>query len=233
MATRVTYVCDTCGYSYTSVNEIFWLDENGKLVIKPLVINTSTESYNAPLKGFFVKYYCYKCGKFISKFIINKKALDMNDEYVFNLIDGYDDSLKIVQYDDAFQRCLKCGRELAARAEYSFSYDTNNEFHINKDFLGFSDGDSHKFSGLYYGYFCSKCKKQINKFVITENSANLDDSEIKAILEEHTNDLTIFIRRDYDICPECGEEVYYLNQNSNCPHCRRDELRISDYIELD
>lgn len=233
MATKVTYVCNTCGYSYTSVNEIFWLDENGKIVIKPLTRATSAESYSSPLKGFFVKYYCYDCKEFISKFIISKKAREISDEYVFHLIDGHDDSLKIVQYDDVFQRCLKCGTGLTVRAEYSFSYDTDDEFHINRDFLGFSEGDSHKFAGLYYGYFCSQCKKQINKFVITENNANFDDSEIKAILEEHTNDLTIFLRRDYDICPECGEKVYYLNQNSTCPYCRRDKLYISDHIDFD
>ena len=57
-------------------------------------------------------------------------AREISDEYVFHLIDGYDDSLKIVQYDDAFQRCLKCGTGLPVRAEYSFSYDTDDEFHI-------------------------------------------------------------------------------------------------------
>ena len=76
-------------------------------------------------------------------------------------------------------------------------------------------------------------QKQINKFVVTENDANMSDSEIKDILEEHTNDLTIFIRRDYDICPDCGEEVYYLNQNSTCPSCRRDRLTIAGHMMVD
>ena len=233
MAKRTEYMCNTCGYTYTSIDEIFWLDEDGKIVVKPLLKSTSSESYNAPIKGFFAKYYCYECKKFISKFIINRKSLAMSDSRVFHLIEQYDDNPKIIQYDDAFQKCLKCGSELPSKAEYSFALDNDDEFHINKDLFGFSNTEDHKFAGVYYGYFCSKCKKQINKFVVTENDANLTDSEIKDILEEHTNDLTIFIRRDYDICPDCGEEVYYLNQNSTCPSCRRDRLTVVERMMVD
>ena len=72
-----------------------------------------------------------------------------------------------------------------------------------------------------------------HKFVITENKAEFSDSQIREILEKHTNDLTIFIRRDFDICPDCGEEVYYLDQNSTCPNCRRDKLTIVDHMMVD
>ena len=231
MATKTEYMCNTCGYSYTSIDEIFWLDEDGKIVVKPLLMNTSAENYNAPIKGFFARYYCYECKKFISKFIISRKSPEMNDEYVFHLIEQYDDNPKIIQYDDVFQKCLKCRSELPSKAEYSFALDIDDE--LNKELFGFSDTEDHKFGGIYYGYLCSKCKKQINKFVITENDANLSDSEIKTILKEHTNDLTIFLRRDYDICPDCGEEVYYLNQNSTCPNCRRDRLNIINKMMVD
>ena len=233
MAKRIEYMCDTCGYTYTSIDEIFWLDEDGKIVVKPLLKSTSSESYNSPIKGFFAKYYCYNCKKFISKFIISRKSLQFTDAMVFHLIEHYDDNPKIIQYDDAFQKCLKCGSELPSKAEYSFAYDRDGEFHINKELFGFSDSEDHEFAGIYYGYFCSKCKKQINKFVVTENDANMSDSEIKDILEEHTNDLTIFIRRDYDICPDCGEEVYYLNRNSTCPSCRRDRLTVVEHMLVD
>ena len=37
MARRVEYLCNTCGYTYTSIDEIFWIDETGQVNIKPLV----------------------------------------------------------------------------------------------------------------------------------------------------------------------------------------------------
>lgn len=233
MARQVEYVCETCRYTYTSIDQIFWIDETGKVIVKPLLMSSSAESQDAPIKGFFTNYYCYKCKKFVNKFIIFKKSPEFTDAHAIHMIEQYSDDSKIVQFDDAFQRCLTCGRHLASRADYSFALDMEDKFHIGEDIYDFSNGEIHKFAGTYHGYFCSKCKKQINKFVITENNANLTDSELKDILEEHTNDLTIFIRRDFDICPDCGEEIYYLDHNSTCPSCRRDRLIATTQMMVD
>jgi hypothetical protein len=233
MARRVEYSCRTCGYSYTSIDEIFWIDETGQVIVKPLVKSSSAESFDAPAKGFFANYYCYECQKFINKFIIYKKSPEMDDGDIIQLIELYNDNTKVIQFDDVFQKCIECGNELASKADYSFAFDVNDEFHIGEDDYDFSKGDEFKFAGIYHGYFCSNCKKQINKFVITENRAGFTDSQLKSILEEHTNDLTIFIRRDFDICPDCGEEIYYLNQNSTCPKCRKDSLTIVDSMQVD
>ncbi|WP_405264464.1 hypothetical protein [Methanobrevibacter sp.] len=233
MARRVEYLCNSCGYTYTSIDEIFWIDETGQVNIKPLVKSTSAESSIAPVKGFFAKYYCYGCQKFINKFIIYKKSPEMDEGEIIQMIEDSSDDSKIIQFDDEFQRCIECGSELASKADYSFALDIDDEFHIGEDDYDFSKGNKFKFAGIYHGYFCSNCKKQINKFVITENNANFTDSEIKAVLNEHTNDLTIFIRRDFDICPDCGEEVYYLDQNSTCPKCRKDSLTIVGHMMVD
>ncbi|MEE1128754.1 MAG: hypothetical protein UHW99_02100 [Methanobrevibacter sp.] len=233
MARQVEYLCNTCGYTYTSIDQIFWIDEVGQVTVKPLVMSTSAESSNAPVKGFFANYYCYECQKFINKFIIYKKSSELDDGEIIQLIENYNDNPKIIQFDDEFQRCLDCGSELPSKADYSFALDVSDEFHIGEDDYDFSNGDDFKFAGVYHGYFCSNCKKQINKFVITENKADFSDSDIKSVLTEHTNDLTIFIRRDFDICPDCGEEVYYLNQNSTCPKCRRDSLTIVGHMMVD
>ncbi|MDO5859327.1 hypothetical protein [Methanobrevibacter sp.] len=233
MARQVEYLCNTCGYTYTSIDKIFWIDDKGEVIIKPLVMSTSAESANASVKGFFAKYFCYECQKFVDKFIIYKKSSEMEDGEIIQLLEQSSENSKIIQFDDAFQKCLNCGGELPSKADYSFALDIDGEFHIGEDDYDFSNGEAFKFAGVYHGYFCSKCKKQINKFVITENKADLSDSEIKEILNEHTNDLTIFIRRDFDICPDCGEEVYYLNQNSTCPSCRRDSLTIVSHMMVD
>lgn len=233
MARQVEYLCNTCGYTYTSIDQIFWIDEVGQVTVKPLVMSTSAESSNAPVKGFFANYYCYECQKFINKFIIYKKSSELDDGEIIQLIENYNDNPKIIQFDDEFQRCLDCGSELPSKADYSFALDVSDEFHIGEEDYDFSNGDDFKFAGVYHGYFCSNCKKQINKFVITENKADFSDSDIKSVLTEHTNDLTIFIRRDFDICPDCGEEVYYLNQNSTCPKCRRDSLTIVGHMMVD
>ena len=233
MARRVEYLCNTCGYTYTSIDEIFWIDDDGNVNVKPLVMSTSAESSDAPVKGFFANYYCYECQKFINKFIIYKKSLEMDDGEIIQKIEDFNDNSKIIQFDDEFQRCIECGSELPSKADYSFALDTEDEFHIGEDDYDFSDGEAFKFAGIYHGYYCSSCKRQINKFVITENRANFSDAQIKNVLKEHTNDLTIFIRRDFDICPDCGEEVYYLNQDSTCPKCRRDRLTVTGHMMVD
>lgn len=233
MARQVEYLCHNCGFSYTTIDQIFWIDESGEIIVKPLVKSTSAESSDALVKGFFANYYCYDCKRFVNKFIIYQKSSSLDDENIIGLIEQYSDNSKIIQFDDAFQRCLKCGRNLDSRADYSFALDNEGEFHIGEDDYDFSKGEDFKFAGIYHGYYCSDCKKQINKFVITENKADLRDSEIRGILEEHTNDLTIFIRNDYDVCPDCGEEIFYLNQDSTCPNCRRDRLHIADHMLVD
>lgn len=233
MARRVEYLCNTCEFSYTSIDQIFWIDEEGHVIVKPLVKSSSIESSQSPVKGFFARYYCYECQKFIDKFIIYMKSPEMDAASIIQLIEMHSENPKIIQFDDIFQRCLDCGKDLASKADYSFALDVNDEFHIGEDDYDFSKGDEFKFAGVYHGYFCPDCKKQINKFVITENNANFTDSELKAVLEDHTNDLTIFIRRDFETCPVCGEEIFYLNQNSTCPKCRRDSLKIVDHMMVD
>lgn len=52
MARQVEYLCNTCGYTYTSIDKIFWIDDKGEVIIKPLVMSTSAESANASVKGF-------------------------------------------------------------------------------------------------------------------------------------------------------------------------------------
>ena len=119
MARQVEYICETCGYTYTSIDQIFWIDETGQVIVKPLLMSTSAESQDSPIKGFFANYYCYKCKKFINKFIIFKKSPEFTDAHAIHLIEQYIDDSKIVQFDDAFQRCLTCRRQLASRADYS------------------------------------------------------------------------------------------------------------------
>lgn len=233
MARKVDYVCNNCGYDYTSVDKIFWIDEFLSLHVEPLLMSTSKESSDAPVKGYFTNYYCYNCQKFIDKFIIYKKSSEIDDGKIIQIIENYGSSSKIIQFDDVFQKCLKCGGELVSRADYSFVLDENDEFHIGETVYDFSNSESYKFAGEYHGYFCSNCKKQINKFVIMENNVDFTDDEIKAILKEHTNDLTIFIRRDFELCPDCGEEIYYLHENSTCPRCREGKFYIEDESMID
>ena len=227
MAREVEYVCDSCGFSFKAMDKIFWIDDDLEVHVEPLLKSTSALSSEAPVKGFFAEYYCYSCRKFIDKYVIYKKSPDeLDDAKIIELIEGHNDAAKVIQFDDYFQKCLQCGSELPSRAEYSFVLDGDDEFHIGEDIHDFSSGDEYKFTGEYHGYFCSHCKKQINKFVITENNSNMTDSEIRDVLSEHTNDLTIFLRRDYNICPDCGEEIYYLHEDSTCIYCREGKFTI-------
>ena len=127
MARQVDYECMNCGYELSSVDEIFWIDDGLDIHIEPLLMTTSAISSEAPVKGYFTRYYCYDCRKFISKFVIFKNSNEISDENIITLIEQYDDSAKIIQFDDVFQKCLECGSDLASKADYSFVLDENDE----------------------------------------------------------------------------------------------------------
>lgn len=233
MGERIDYFCENCGYEYSSFDQIFWIDESSDIFIEPLTMIASDLSFNAPVKGYFTKYFCYECKKFVDLFIIGEKVSGYDDGEIISLIEGIDDNAKIIHFDDSFQKCLTCAKELHPKAEYLFALDENDEFKISEDLIGFLRAENQKFSGKYYGYFCSECKKQINKFVITENSANLSDDELKAVIEEHTNDLTIFLRRDFELCPDCASTLNFLEDDSLCPNCMEGKLISSGIIMFD
>ena len=120
--------------------------------------------------------------------------------------------------------------ELSLKMEKVFVVDKNDEFLVDDSIFNYDalDKVSNKFWGKYYGYYCRDCSKQINKFVIVENSDNLSDDEIKSVLHDHTNDLTVFINNPGDICPNCGNKIQILKEFSPCPNCGEGKLRIKD-----
>ena len=66
-----------------------------------------------------------------------------------------------------------------------------------------------------------------------ENDANLEDSLIKEILQDHTNDLTVYINDSYSNCPICGDELQILGESSKCPKCRVGQLQIEKQQLID
>ena len=66
-----------------------------------------------------------------------------------------------------------------------------------------------------------------------ENNANLNDSLIKEILEDHTNDLTVYINDTFLVCPNCDEELQVLGKSSQCPKCRVGILTIENQTLFD
>ena len=76
-------------------------------------------------------------------------------------------------------------------------------------------------------------RKQINKFIIIENPANLNENEIREILNDHTFDLTIYLEKTHDLCPECGDGLMYLGESSKCPKCGKGKLNLENSILMD
>ena len=219
MGTYIKYECENCEFVFESLDQIFWIGEDGKVSVSALTMLSSLKQEDAPINGFYGVGYCYNCKKYVEKYIVHEKIPDIADETIFHLIEGFNDSLKVIEFDNKFQRCLACNEDLDSRSHYQFALDVNDEFLIEDAMHYFVDEENYKFIGEYYGYYCDDCKKQINKFVILKNIAELDDDEIKSILKEHTNDLTIYLNRNSDICPDCGDNLEYFTSESQCPKC--------------
>ena len=151
---------------------------------------------------------------------------------LIQFIEDFDDNVKIIDFDNKFQNCIECGEELSLRSVKSFALDNEGEFSIIDSNIELSEKEL-DFYGKYFGYYCKKCSKQINKFIIFENNADLEESLIKEILEDHTNDLTVFINDTYSICPLCSEKLQVLGESSECPKCRKGVLELTNQTFID
>lgn len=233
MGTYIKFECDSCGYVFESLDQVFWIGMDGKVSVSALTMLSSLKKEDAPINGFYGVGYCYNCKQFIEKYVVQEKIPDIADETIFHLIEEFNDSLKVIDFDNKFQRCLECNKDLDCKSHYQFALDVNGEFVIEDAMHYFADEENYKFVGEYYGYYCSDCKKQINKFVIIKNIAELSDDEIKSVLEDHTNDLTIYLNRDADVCPSCGENIDYFTFESECPKCDEGILIARDISDFD
>lgn len=225
MGIHTEYSCGECGFKYNDSSDIFWIDQTGNVHVDILAIDSSDEALKALASGGIYRYHCYNCNKTIYNFHITEKSPELPREFIIQLIERMDNNLKIIDFDNKFQNCISCSRDLELKLEKTFVLDCDGEFHVGDNMDDFMDKPN-DFSGKYYGYFCPDCSKQINKFVIYENNANLEDSLIKEILKDHTNDLTVFINGSYDYCPQCGDGLQVLGEDSLCPECRTGVLKI-------
>lgn len=220
MGIHTEYSCSECGFKYEESSDIFWIDGNGYVHVSRLDVKSSDEASKALASGGIYKYYCYNCDNVIYNFHISEKSAKISREQIIQLIENCNDAAKTINFDNKFQNCIGCGQELEIRLEKEFALDVEGSFHVGD--VGqndFSDMEC-DFSGKYYGYYCPDCSKQINKFVVYENNANLNDNLLKEILNDHTNDLTVFINDSYEYCPKCGDELHVLGDSSICPKCR-------------
>ncbi|WP_407393133.1 hypothetical protein [Methanobrevibacter sp.] len=230
MTIQTLYSCDKCEFEFQDSSGIFWVDVDGYLHVDALNEVSSHEASQSLLSGGVYQYYCYNCENVILKFDIRKIDTDVSREAIIQLLENYNDAHKIIEFDPKFQNCIECGEELSLKMEKVFVVDKNDEFLVDDSIFNYDalDKISNKFWGKYYGYYCRDCSKQINKFVIVENSDNLSDDEIKSVLHDHTNDLTVFINNPGDICPNCGNKIQILKEFSPCPNCGEGKLRIKD-----
>lgn len=233
MSIHNEFSCSECGFKLDDVSNIFWIDYEGNVHVDILTVQSSEESSNALVSGGIYKYYCYGCGKFIYNFHINEKSDAIEKFEIIHILESIDENTKIIDFDNKFQNCINCGAELELKLEKSFALDEEGEFFIDDPLLNDFSDKNLDFNGKYYGYYCNNCSKQINKFVIFENNANLTDSLMKEILEDHTNDLTVFINDSYGPCPQCGSELHVLDQSSKCPNCETGTLNLVNKTLID
>lgn len=227
MGIHTEYSCEECDFKYEDSSDIFWIDKEGFVHVGMLTVSSSDEASRALASGGIYKYYCYNCNKSIYNFHVTEKTTELPKEYIIQLVEKIDDHLKIIDFDNKFQNCINCSKELELKLEKTFVLDSEGEFHVGDDMDDFLEKPN-DFSGKYYGYYCQDCLKQINKFVIYENNADLEDSLIKEILNDHTTDLTVFINGSTEYCPNCGGGLQVLAEDSLCPKCKAGVLKIEN-----
>ena len=234
MGIHTEYSCSECGLKLIDTSDIFWIYDEKRIHVDMQTVSSSKNSSQALAFGGIYKYYCYNCNDYIYNFNIAQKSKSITKEEIIQLIENMDENHKIIDFDSKFQNCIHCRQEVFLRQEKSFAIDEMGEFFIDDSLAGDElENKKFDFTGKYYGYFCDDCGKQINKFVILENDAKLDDSLIREILQDHTNDLTVYINDSYSNCPICGDELHILGESSACPKCKTGQLHIEKQQLID
>lgn len=234
MGQFIKYKCDVCGSEYVHDLEVFWIDENFEINVAMLLRSTSDEMFKALVSGFYQEYYCYDCDSIVKEFLITENSSKMSDEEIINLIEDYDHTFKIIKFDNKFQNCIYCSKSLDYKSQKAFAYDKQDNFIIEESFIhDFEDNEDYEFSGYYYGYYCDDCKNQINKFVVMQNLADIDEDSVRYILKQHTNDLTVLLFEKRDNCQHCGGELHSLTALSLCPRCKEGHLMVIENLDVD
>ena len=234
MGQFIKYKCDVCGFEYIHDLEVFWIDENFELNVSISAPSISSEMSKSLANGFYREHFCYECGKFVREFLVSENPSNMSHESIISLIEEHDSSPKIIKFSHDFQNCLSCSTSLKTRSVKAFSFDRQNNFEIKDSELhDYVNNENYDFWGIYYGYYCNDCKKQINKFVVMQNLGRLDEETIRNVLKKHTNDLTVLIFDYKDNCPNCGGMLETLSQFSKCPKCREGSLNVIESLHFD
>lgn len=234
MGQFIKYKCDICGSEYIHDLEVFWIDENFEINVAMLLRSTSAEMYKALVSGFYQEYYCYGCDSIVKEFLVTENSSKMSDEEIINLIEDYDHTFKIIKFDNKFQNCIYCSKSLEYKSQKAFAYDKQGDFIIEESFIhDFEDNEDYEFWGYYYGYYCDDCKNQINKFVVMQNLADIDEDSIRYILKQHTNNLTVLLFDKIDDCQHCGGKLQSLKHSSLCPRCREGHLMVIENLDVD
>jgi len=234
MGQFIKYKCDVCGHEHVHDLEVFWIDKNLEINVSMLLFLTSEQMSKSLVSGYYQEYYCYDCDSIVKEFLITENPSNMDTEEIFNLIEDYDHTFKIIKFDDKFQKCLTCSRSIDVKSEKAFAVDKQGDFVIEEPYIhDFKDNDKYDFWGYYYGYYCDDCRKQINKFVVMQNLSNVDEDTIRHILKQHTNDLTVLLFDYRGKCQHCGGELYSLKDSSLCPKCKEGHLMTVEIRNVD
>ena len=110
---------------YIYENDLFMIDKNHETFLTPILMSTGMMMRDKPVNGTYAEFYCYKCGKFVRKFIIKEIWDDIEGfkkEDIIKDIENYDDSIKIIEFDesdsgiflvrDEKEICPECGKKV-------------------------------------------------------------------------------------------------------------------------
>ncbi len=236
------YVCDNCGWEYIKENDIFMINKKHEVSVSPILFSTSEIIQYQAVTGSYDEFYCYNCGEIVKNFIINEIMEDMygfDEEEIFKYIKDYDDSLKIIELGDEFQKCPQCADliYLKPNSRNFFGLTENYDFENLAEFIVFHDIENikaeYKLLGKLLTYSCIKCNKEINKFIILHNLANFNSNEIKEILNDFPVDLTMYLDETNRLCPVCENKLSSLADSSKCPKCGQGKLKLENFLLID
>ena len=203
------FKCEKCGFEFEQDYLNFYLNlETGQVEEYMILFSTVNLDKNSPISGNVYKTYCGNCNKLIKTYEIVSHDERYDTEAAYLLL-----RLLIPKKVDFLN-------EKIINYEYLSEHIKNNDFNYLNAFL---EDNKIYFEELWYiedekdlknidvEYHISNAKEELELLKNTVFSINLEGEGHNITLEGE--------KLAKDICPNCRNDVYRIDNSNPCPKC--------------
>ena len=133
MASKITFECESCDFTFTDSSLIFYFNEMGKLVEETLKMDSSNKMCKSPLSGFIYESYCPHCQEIIKTYVPETHLTMLSIVEINEILSDYigkSAQILFLDFENSTgierRNILKNGKCPICTGEVSLIFDSNN-----------------------------------------------------------------------------------------------------------